>query len=57
METTVPVKEHEKGDIRICLANSHIAYKTVISNGLNLSFFCPLYLFMVSWDPDICGLL
>lgn len=57
METTVPVKGHEIGDIRICLANSHIAYKTVISNGLNLSFFCPLYLFMVSWDPDICGLL
>ena len=30
---------HEKGGIRICSENSHTAYITVISNGLNLGFF------------------
>ena len=30
---------HEKGGTRICSENSHTAYITVISNGLNLGFF------------------
>ena len=44
---------HEKGGIRICSENSHTAYLTVISNGLDLGFSHFIY-FTVFYDFFLC---